>query len=92
MDISKSPMIYYPSFGDLNKFKVSLLYEEATEIESIDFVGLCNSTKGLHLCCHKYQSRNLSTYLNTTRKASFFKGSLKIWCNYRNDNLENLEG
>ena len=29
-------MIYYSSFGDLNKFKVSLLYEEATEIESID--------------------------------------------------------
>ena len=25
-------------------------------------------------------------------KASFFKGSSKIWCNYRNDNLENLEG
>ena len=65
-------MIYFPSFGDLNKFKVSLLYEEATEIESIDFVGLCNSTKGLYLCCHKYQSRNLSTYLNTYHHESIF--------------------
>ena len=26
-------MIYYPRFDDLNKFKVSLLQEEATEIE-----------------------------------------------------------
>ena len=26
-------MIYYPRFVDLNKFKVSLLQEEATEIE-----------------------------------------------------------
>ena len=65
-------MIYYPSFGDLNKFKVSLLYKEVTEIERIDFVGLCNSTKGLHLCCHKYQSRNLSTYLNTYYHESIF--------------------
>ena len=31
-------MIYYPSFADINKFKVSLLQEEATEIESISFV------------------------------------------------------
>ena len=65
-------MIYYPSFGDLNKFKVSLLYEEATEIESIDFVGLFNSTKELHLCCHKYHSRNLNTYLNTYYHESIF--------------------
>ena len=65
-------MIYNPSFGDLNKFKVSLLYEEATEIESIDFVGLHNSTKGLHLCCHKYQCRNLNTYLNTYYHESIF--------------------
>ena len=49
MEASKSSMIYFPSFGDLNKFKVSLLHEEATEIEGIDFVELCNSTKGLHL-------------------------------------------
>ena len=48
--------IYYLSFADLNKFKVSLLHEEATEIESIDFVGLWNSTKGLH----QHQCRNLS--------------------------------
>ena len=52
--------IYYLSFAGLNKFKVSLLHEEATEIESIDFVGLWNSTKGLHLCCHKHQCRNLN--------------------------------
>ena len=31
--------IYYPSFADFNKFKVSLLQEEATKIESIGFVG-----------------------------------------------------
>lgn len=31
-------MIYYPSFGDINKFKVCLLQEEATKIESISFV------------------------------------------------------
>ena len=42
-------MIYYPSFADLNKFKVSLLHEEVTEIESIDCVELQNLTKGLHL-------------------------------------------
>ena len=57
-------MISYPCFGDLNKFKVSLLYEEATEIESIDFAELRSSTKGFHRCCHKYQCRNLNTYLN----------------------------
>ena len=33
-------MIYYPSFSNLNKFKESLLQEEATEIESIDFVDV----------------------------------------------------
>ena len=65
-------MIYYPSFDDLNKFKVSLLHEAATEVESIDFVGLHNSTKGLHLCCHKHQCRNLSTYLNTYHHESTF--------------------
>ena len=27
--------VYYPSFANLNKFKVSLLQEEATEIESL---------------------------------------------------------
>ena len=32
--------IYYPRFADLN---ISLLQEEATEIESIDFVG-CYTT------------------------------------------------
>ena len=37
-------MIYYPRFTDLNKFKVSLLQEEATKIESIDFVG-CYATQ-----------------------------------------------
>ena len=31
--------IYYPRFTNLNKFKSSLRQEEATEIESIDFVG-----------------------------------------------------
>ena len=45
MEVSKLSMIYFSSFGDLNRFKVSLLHEEATETESIDFVGLCNSTK-----------------------------------------------
>ena len=35
--------IYYPHFADLIKFKVSLLKEEATEIESIDFIG-CYTT------------------------------------------------
>ena len=54
MEVSKSSMNYFPNFGDINKCKVSLLHEEATEIESIDFVVLCNSTKGLHLCCHKH--------------------------------------
>ena len=44
MEVPKSSMIYFPSFGDLNKFKVSLLHEEVTEIESIDFVGLCSLT------------------------------------------------
>ena len=33
-------MIYYPSFSSLNKFKESLLQEETTEIESIDFVDV----------------------------------------------------
>ena len=33
-------MIYYPSFSNLNKFKESLLQEETTEIESIDFVDV----------------------------------------------------
>ena len=43
-------MIYYPSFADLNKFKVCLLQEEANEIENIDFTGfLHSSTKGWHL-------------------------------------------
>ena len=72
MEVSKSSMIYFPNFGDLNKFKVSLLHEEATEIESIDFVGLCISTKGLHLCYHKHQCRNLHTYLNTHYDESIF--------------------
>ena len=36
--------IHYSSFADLNKFKVSLLQELATEIESIDFVGYYTST------------------------------------------------
>ena len=71
--MSKLPMIHYPSFGDLSKFKVSLLHEEATEIENIDFVGLRSSTKGLYLCCHRHQCRNLNAYLNTTMKASFFE-------------------
>ena len=31
--------IYYPSFVDLNEFNKSVLQEEATKIESIDFVG-----------------------------------------------------
>ena len=31
--------IYYPSFVDLNEFNKSELQEEATKIESIDFVG-----------------------------------------------------
>ena len=48
MEVSKLSMIYFSSFGDLNRFKVSLLHEEATEIESIDFVGLCNSTKDVY--------------------------------------------
>ena len=51
---------YHQSLADLNKLKVSLLHEEATEIESIDFVGLQNLTKGLYLCCHKHQCRNLN--------------------------------
>ena len=54
--------IYYPCFANLNKLKVSLLHEEVTEIESIDFVGLRNSTKGLHPCRHRHQCRNLNTY------------------------------
>ena len=65
-------MIYYPSFGDLNKFKLNLLHEETTERESIDFVGLHHSTKGLHLCCHKHQFRILNTYLNTYYYESIF--------------------
>ena len=65
-------MIYYPSFGDLNKFKVSLLPEEATEIERIDFVELRNTTKGLHLCCRKNQFRNLNAYLNSYYHESIF--------------------
>ena len=72
MEVSKSSMNYFPNFGDINKFKVSLLHEEATEIESIDFVGLHNSTKGLHLCCHKHQCSNLNTYLNTHDHESIF--------------------
>ena len=31
--------IYYPSFADLSEFNKSVLQEEATKIESIDFVG-----------------------------------------------------
>ena len=54
--------IYYPCFANLNKFKLSLLHEEVTEIERIDFVGLRNSTKGLHPCRHKHQCRNLNAY------------------------------
>ena len=80
--------IYYPSFADSNKFKVSLLHEEAASF------GQHNSTKGLHQCCHKHQYRNLKAYLNTYYRESIFlsKGNSKIWSNYRNDNLENLEG
>ena len=36
--------IYNPRFPNLIKFKVSLLQEKATEIESIDFVG-CYTTR-----------------------------------------------
>ena len=72
MKVSKLSIICFPSFGDLNKFKVSLLHEEATEIEIINFVGLRNLTKGLRLCCHKYQSRNLNTYVNTYYHESIF--------------------
>ena len=31
-------MFYYPSFTDLNKFEVSLLQEDATEIGNIIFL------------------------------------------------------
>ena len=72
MEVSKLSIIYFPRFGDLNKFKVSLLQEETTEIEIIDFVGLRNLTKGLHLCCHKHQCRNLNTYVNTYYHESIF--------------------
>ena len=34
--------IYYPRFADIIKFKISLLQEETTEIESIELVG-CNA-------------------------------------------------
>ena len=51
---------YHQSLAYLNKFKVSLLHEEATEIESIDFIGLWNLTKGLYPCCYKHQYRNLN--------------------------------
>ena len=37
-------MIYYPRFADWNKFRISLPQEEATEIESVDFVG-CYATR-----------------------------------------------
>ena len=32
-------IIYYTSFTDLNKFKVSLLHGEKSEIEKVDFAG-----------------------------------------------------
>ena len=35
--------MHYPSFVDLNKFKVSLLHEEASEIENINF-AVCYAT------------------------------------------------
>ena len=39
-----SGTIYDPTSADLFKFKVSLLQEKATEIETIDFVG-CYATQ-----------------------------------------------
>ena len=85
-------MSYYPCYADLNK--VSLLHEELTEIESIDFVGLRNSTKGLHLSCHKHHCRDLNAYPNIYHRESIFLSNRnsKIWSNYQNDNSENLEG
>ena len=78
MEVSKSSTIYYSSFTDLNKFKVSLLHEEATEIESTDFVGLRNSPKG-----YIYTITNISVEISmhisilTTMKASFFEKEIQ---------------
>ena len=77
-------MIYYQSFVDLNQFKVCLLHEEATEIESIDFVGLHNSTKDYVSANTNINVQNLRAYLNTYYHESIFlsKENSKIWCNY----------
>ena len=58
-------MMYYPSFVDLNKFNVSLLQEEATEIESIDFVGCYTTQLKDDICAVTNTSdRSLSAYLH----------------------------
>ena len=70
---SVGPM-YYPSFVDLNKFNVSLLQEEATEIESIDFVGCYTTQLKDDICAVTNTSVEISVhiYIFTPVKASFF--------------------
>ena len=65
----------------------SLLHEEVTEIETIDFVGL-------RIFYHKHQCRNFNAYPKTYyhESISLSKENSEIWSNYRNDNLENSEG
>ena len=87
--------VYHQSLAYLNKFKVSLLHEEATEIESIDFIGLWNLTKGLyHAVININIEISMNANQNTDYRESIFlsKGNSKIWSNDQNDNLENLEG
>ena len=72
-------MIYYPSFGKLNKLKVNLLQEEVTEIEGINFFG-CYTTQlkdGIYAVTNIVQIPvNLQIFILV--KASFFLNGIQI--------------
>ena len=75
-------MAYYPSFANLNKFKVSLLQEEATEIESFVFVGSTKRWYLRYLSIHRCRSLNANPNIYSCESIFLSKGNTKIWLNY----------
>ena len=78
--------IYQPSFAGLNKSWASLQQEEATAIESFDFVKCYthNSSKGWYLCYHHHWWRNVNAYPNI-----YFCESIFL---FKGNSEGNLEG
>ena len=73
-------MIYYPSFADLNKFKIRLLQEEAIEIESIDFVG-CHISRlkdGISVATNISVEISMHIQIFIPVRASFFLKRIQI--------------